>query len=486
MLDILDKETIKDNLIAQITDKYPTLEVEDGSMVRDIMIDPQSEVASQIYTQINEVNKINAYVENAESISIEDLDRKGQDLGVKRKQEQYATSKISFRATSLPNSEIRIGNEDGTGGIYVSTLNLENGTAIEFVTTETVYFNADTASFNQSSGYYELSANIKATISGTSSNVGIGTILVLKTPINGIAGVYNYVSATGGTDMENNTDYANDMVTAIQGSTNVVAKGIEKITKNVPGVTEVKIFNPNSEEPSPLGIVYDYIKGENLTSTTDTITYYTIYNNYKLQNRPVRSIISVQATVNGHLETLVNGRDYYLLNDTTSEYADSSQADDYIIFTSNALLVPDNSTAVSITYIYNNLVSITQNYVNENERDILLLGEIIVKQATPIIIDLGLTIKLKYGYSTPTYKNEIASAINSYINSKLMGENLLMSDVYTYIIENYKDIIESVYYPFSTFKRRSQTSGSNINTILVAIYGEYFTTDENSIKIEFL
>lgn len=486
MLDILDKEAIKDNLVSQITDKYPTIEIDDGSMVRDIMVDPQSEVAAQIYTQIGEVNKINAYVENAESISEEDLDKKGQDLGVYRKQEQYATSRVTFRATSLPNDTIVIGNEDGTGGIYVSTLDLEDESAREFVTTETIYFNADTASFNQSSGYYELSAACQATISGTASNVGIGTILVLKSPINGIAGVYNYVSATGGTEKENNVDFANDMVTAIQGATSVVAKGVEKITKSVPGVVEVKIFDPNSDEPSPMGKVYDYVKGENLTSISENIIYYTIYNKYKLQNRPVKDIISVQALVNGQMETLIKGRDYYLFNDAAGDYAGSSFAEDYLVFTSDAVLIPDNSTEFTITYVYNALINTVQDYIKQNEKNLLLLGEIIVKQATPIIVDLSAQIKLKYGYDTASYKTQILTAIDFYINSKLMGENLLMADIYTYLIENYRDIIETIYYPFTTFKKRNVTSTINVNVELVAVYGEYFTTDENSIKVEFI
>lgn len=472
-----DINTIKNELISSLLTNEPNADVQDGSLIRDINIDPQSLQFSYLYEENDYVKSLTAWKKNAENIENIDLDNIAENADITRKPATFATSIITFRAKQLPQQKVRIGNEDGTGGINVKSMNLEDETYYQFSTTETVFLDVDTK-FNESSGFYEVSAPIRATLAGPDSNVGVGTLIILETPITGVDSIYNYVAATGGNPEQNNAQMAEDMVTAIKGSTKNTENGIKDVLNKLDNISEIKIFNPNSEEATESGIVYAFLKTDSETSFQDIINYSSINNQYKLLKRPVKRIISVKAYINGVLTTLNENLDYYLFKDEESIYSYSINSNDAIVFANNIKI--DNNSNVIVDYIYYSKIKEAQDLILQSENDILLLGNVITKIAQPILIDIELELKLKFGFNSESNKNNIITGLQTYINNLKMGEDLTSNQVFTYLIQNF-DYIETINYPFKKFEKRGESNQEKLE----AVYGQYLTIDENSIIINF-
>lgn len=466
-------EEVKNNLVNQILTNFPTAEVQTGSVIRDIFVDPQSIQIANLSEEIDRIGYLNTFVTNAENISEEDMNELGANYGVTRKLGDLATGTITFRTNTRPTENIRIGNEDGTGGINVKTLTTENGNTYEFVTTETVYMNTNT-SYNEKHGYYEVSAPIQATSTGTAYNIGVGTITVLPSAISGITGCYNYLPTTGGTDIEGNADYALRIQGTILGSSKNIEEGINNVLLNIEGVQEVKTLHPNSkEEPTETGYAISYIRGTNQQTTQDTFTYITNKLTYRLKNNPVIEVLSV--TING-----VNV-DFNFIKDTKTTSKNTIYANDYL----EIIESPDNITAGStiiVNYTYNKLIGDCQNELNENLNNYLILGNILSAQAQNVIIDINTNIKLKYSYNNETYKNIILTGIANFINSLKLGQEFSQEELFTFLTTTYNEYITTVSYPFLTFKKRSALE--NVTT-LEFNYGEYASLDSDSLSITF-
>ena len=390
---------------------------------------------------------------------------------------------ITFQATVRPTENIQIGADDGSGGVSVKTLTTENGNTYEFVTTETVYMKTD-ATYNEEHNCYEVTAPIKASTSGSIYNVGIGTIKVLTTGIANITGVYNYVATTGGTDRQDNQSFALSIQDAILGSSKNIETGVDSILHNIQGVSEVKTLHPNStEEPTQPGYSISYVRGTSEAIVNNyTFTYTGNTYEYSLPKAPVTRIISVNAIVNGVQKTLTQDVDYSLVTDTNTIYTNTIYSNDDILILKSNNGTPDVGSIVTVSYAYNKLIEDCQNELNNELNNYLILGNLLVAQAKPVIIDLGTTIKLKYNYNTEVVKTEILTGLSQYIAKLSLGQDITQEEFFTYLTTTFSSYISSIVYPFNTFYKRSNPVTSNSLTFT---YGEFASLDENSLHITF-
>ena len=479
----LSVEQVKNSLVNQILQNFPTAEVDTGSVLRDVFVDPQSVQIAALSEEIDYVYYLNTFVQNADKITEEDLDEIGATYGVARNGGDIATGSITFQSLTRPTQDIQIGANDGSGGISVKTLMTEGGNSYEFTTTQTVYLKTD-ATYNTEHGCYEVTAPIRASIAGSQYNLGIGTIKVLVDGIASITGVYNYTPTTGGTDRQNNAEYARSIQDTILGSSKNIESGIDSILKSIDGVQEVKTLHPNSsEEPTDAGYAISYIRGTQEEIVSDyTFTYVNTTQEYDLSKKPVLRIISVNAIVNGEQKTLEAGTDYYLYSDPNSLYDNTVNSVDKIIFLKTASGTPDPNTDVTVSFSYNKLIETCQNTLNDNLQNYLILGNLLVAQATPIIIDFSTTIKLKYNYNTEVVKNEILTGISNYIKSLPLGGDITQEQMFSYITTTFSTYINSVVYPFLVFCKDGKNTSDNE---IILTYGQYADVDENSINITF-
>lgn len=475
-------DEIKDSLISDILANQPNADITDGSLIRDLMVDPQSIQIYFLEERIDYVKLLSSFITNAENITKEDLDDIGANYNITRAKPLPSTGVITFRTKSLPQKDIRIGNQDGTGGISVQTLNIQDGIAINFLTTETVYMKTN-AAYNSESGYYEVSAPIQSVSSGIETNVAIGTIIKLGQIITGIDSCYNYIATTGGTDEENNKDYASDISVIIQGGNQNTYNGLLKLIDNYDGVIDYKIYHPNSDTYSTdSGYVFIFIRGNQLSSTSENIIYSNSIKYYGLRYKPINSIVSVNALVKNKNTILQENISYYLYKDTTSINSYSSNSGDGIEFILSNNILPDPNSVFTVNYTYNILINNIQNTINQAIKDLLILGNFIVKEATGINVILSSDIKLKYQYNNVNIQNEILSGIQNYLSKFEINSIIKQSDVYNFIYNTYQNYIEAMNYPFNIFKREDD----NINTVVENIqlnYNEYIDINTSTITI---
>lgn len=478
----LTAEQVKNNLVNQILQNFPTAEVDTGSVLRDVMVDPQAIQIAALSEELDYIYYLSTFVQNASLISEEDLDEIGATYNVARGYGNTATGSVTFRSLTQPTQNIQIGADDGSGGISVKTLMTEGGNSYEFVTTQTVYLTTN-ATYNSLTGFYEVTAPIKASTSGSQYNLGIGTIKVLVDGISNITGVYNYTPTIGGTDIQTNEEYALSIQDAILGSSKNIESGVNSILKAVEGVTEVKTLHPNSEEePTDAGYSISYVRGSKEEIDSHTFPYLDTTQEYDIPKKPVIRIISVNAVINGQEQTLQQGIDYYLSHDDKSIYNGTISSTDQIVFPRNATVKPDPNTNVTVSYSYNKLIDNCQTALNSNLRNYLILGDLLVAQATPIVIDFSTTIKLNYNYDTEFIKTEILNGISNYILTSELGKDITQTELHSYILTTFTEYINDMQFPFYRFCKEGENTS---NSEITLTYGEYATIDENSISITF-
>lgn len=475
----LSSDEIKNNLVNQILLNFPTALLDTGSVLRDVMIDPQSVELSNLSQQIDTISYLSTFIINADNISEEQLDNIGANWNVSRNNGNYAIGSVTFQTATKPTENITIGNAGGSGGISVKTLSTENGNTYEFVTTATVVMTTD-ATFNEESNCYEVTAPIRSVNPGIIYNIGIGSIRVVNTPIANITGCYNYIPTSGGTDRQSNSEYAISIRDTILGASKNIESGIDNILKNIEGVLEVKTLHPNSTiEPTQAGYAISYVKGYKEVSVEQKINYSSTITKYKLNNSPVLRIVSVNAIIQGESKTLVNGTDYALAYDE-GIYYNTIYGSNYIEFLGKNR--PDNNTEVIVHYAYNSLIGDCQNALDEQLTNYLVLGEILAAQAMPEIINISTNIKLKYNYNNETIKTEILTGLSNFILGLNLGQDITQEDIFTYLTTTFSEYISSITFPLLEF---CKASDGITTSALYFTYGQYASLDENSIKINF-
>ena len=171
-----------------------------------------------------------------------------------------------------------------------------------------------------------------------------------------------------------------------------------------------------------------------------------------------------------------------LKRDSNNIYYDTIYGIDKIELLVGNGKTPDTNTNVVVSFAYNSLIETCQETLNEQLTNYLVLGELLVAQAEPVIIDIGTTIKLKYNYNTEAIKNQILTGLSNYITSLKLGADITQEDIYTFLSTTYSDYITGVVFPFLTFKKRNDILSSNE---LYFSFGEYASVDENSLNISF-
>ena len=76
----LTADQVKNNLVTQILQNFPTAEVDTGSVLRDIFVDPQSVQIAALSEELDYIYYLSTFVQNASLISEEDLDEINPDF----------------------------------------------------------------------------------------------------------------------------------------------------------------------------------------------------------------------------------------------------------------------------------------------------------------------------------------------------------------------------------------------------------------------
>lgn len=434
---------------------YTDVDKSEGSVLRDVVLDSVAKQLALVYTEIDSVKELVFFVQNAELISVADMDSIAKNYNLSRLLSTKATGEITFRKRNIPDSPMTIGNVDGSGGIIIATRQLSDGTTIQFVTTETVTLQTN-AILNPNSNYYEVIANYEAIIAGVSGNVSAGSITNLETSVPGIDTVYNVIPSGYGNEQETNTELASRIVLAIVGNNRVNKAGYELFVKNnfVSVIDLIAVDPNNSDSVRGPGTIDIYIFGSDTRSKTDTITFHTGTNEYFFLSRPVTEVTNLFAKVGGVDTTLTLDVDYEFIKDITTNFAYSNVATDKIRFKDLAIK-PDDGTDFSLSYSYNKLIGDIQEFYNLDDNRILSV-DVLIKDTVLVNLNISLSVNYYSGNSTRLLElqNNIINALTSYLTRLGLGAQVSQSDI-VFTARTAVPEIDNIELPFTLFRKRT-------------------------------
>ena len=460
-------ELIQD-LVNAIKDRDIAIETGFGP-VKDIVIDPVSLVAREMYLQIKRVFDIQ-FLKNAEIMSVEELDLLGESLGIKRKGPQAAVGSAFFLTSKKPTSDITV-----PAGSPVATSPVAGSATFQsFVTTRTtVFFAASSdAFFNPASGAFEFEVPIKALSPGKEGNVAPGTIRTLQRQIGGVASIINKSSTNGGRDQETNVEYARRIQLALLGTERGTVNGLRRF-----GLSDERVIDAlvvQSGDPllirteSVAGAVDVYILGEEPTidQQPDTYTGLDIF----FRNEPLVFPSPVSSVIGNIVGTLTEGTHYFIERDVVLD--GSSRARNLLRWNRGATGLPALGEGLTIEYTYDKLIQDLQTLLEKPENDVL--ADVLFRRSTQVDITMAATIKAVADVSIATLESQIRSAIREFINTRGLGESIIPSDL-DVVIRGVPGV-DFVFLPFETLARLGE-SGSGIVPIEKNEFAQISDTD---------
>ena len=333
---------IVQSMITFLQGSRPDIATQTGSVVNDVVI---STVANQlsaengtdpsVYSSIQYVQDLQAFVDNANLITQADMDAIGANYGMTRLPGTQATGTLTLRIRNYTTSSPIVTVNAGT---TVSTLSTSSSPAVSFSTTATITFTPSLAPsyYNPASGFYEQSVGIICQTVGTVGNVGTNTITSLTGPGVGIDAVTNTTPTFGGSNIESNTAFAARIQIKLEGNNTGTPNGIISLIDTNPNVIQSILVGPN--DPALLRNQYGgsanvYIRGSIPVTIVETFTYTTAGSQtYTLLNQPALSVGSVTGVVSSAPYTFVPGTDYNFILNPNILYGGSVDSASYITF----------------------------------------------------------------------------------------------------------------------------------------------------------
>lgn len=405
-----------------------------------------------------------------------DLDDIAYNLSITRKAPSPASGFVTFRRNTAPTTSIRVGSEDGAGGVIVGTSRDQNGAFLSYVTTASVFFTPSTV-VSPITGFYEVSAPIICIQPGFNGNQDAGVINNLVSSVQGVISIVNKTAISGGSDQETNASLAVRMANKILGFQPGILEGLRGSALEQTGVLDAAVVGPDDSEfqRSVIGGVDLVLKGTALTTAIDQYTY-SDSTPHSFENRPVVALDSIVSTVGLSNIALTENANWIFNQDTTGENRNSTNSDDKFSWTGTTL--PNSGASVVVTYTYDALVQTVQD-VMDLDSEHFPSAQILVKTATPVIIDLSLTISRTGTVGSTTITSNLGTVISRYLDTLPLGVKVTQSG----LLQQIKSVagIKQLQVPFDKLARRGSSGTADIQLTLY----EYPTVDTQSLTVTY-
>jgi phage-related baseplate assembly protein len=461
-----------------IQQKQPNATTIEGTVLNDLVIEGIANEISLAYSDIQAAGESQSVV-FANTLSTADMDNLAANFNLTRKPAQSAVGFVTFSSFTKPAADIQIGAADGSGGIVVSTRTLQDGSVIQFVTTQTAFLFQISVK-NPNTGTYDVTIPVSAVSPGAAGNVGSSTIVVLQQAIPGINAVSNPLATSGGTDQESNTDLANRIIASAQARNLGTKSGYRSLVLSQTGIQDASVVGPNDPEAvrnQHGGEVDIYILGTNPTQSVMITNFFATNLNYIIDSRPVLSVISLTGLSNSTPFTFTQNIDYVFNQDISSVFEGSVQSLDAIQFTIPGAK-PDDGSLMNVTYIYDKNIVTTQALLDEPDNDILT-SDVLVKEAKEVIIDIGFIATSSGGSNPSDVLIQIIDVLSQIIDTTGLGARIDQSNL-VFQIRQQVTAVSSITLPFTNLSIRGSGGGSN--QFLQADLTQYFRLDQNSLS----
>lgn len=410
-------DEIRTELLEFMRGLYPNLDFSEGTILYDLILTAPSIQFETLFTTAENISKAQSIL-TADLSSLESL---GENLGLKRKGSKPSLCTITFYTNKAFTTDITI-----SKGTIVSTLSVDTLQSIQFSTTATVtmYASLINTYFNPTTNRYEISVTAKSIQSGIQSNVGSNTVIQLNSPIAGIDGCTNTAASSGGTDVEGRTTFINRILSKYTGTALGTVNGLITEISADDTVSDVKIVSSKDTGRLEFGAVDVYIKGKDVTLYQDIFTTYnSTLPNFVFTKQPVVTSFT-PIVISSEIGILSSS--LYSITKDTSIYKGSVLGQDTLTWVSPMSTATYGS--IYVDYQYNSVIERIQNNFNSDSKN-LLNTSLVIKEATEILIDITVSIKVLTGYNYASVLSKVQSAISTFLNNYAIGEEVQQSDI---------------------------------------------------------
>lgn len=471
-VNVRTRQQIINDLVTSIRERDTSIETGFGP-VKDIVIDPVSLLAREMYLQVKRVFDVQ-FLKNAELMTTEELDLLGESLLIKRKGPRSSVGSVFFLTSSKPVSNITV-----PAGTPVTTTPVATSVGFQsFVTTRTAIFYASSADafFNPSSGYYEFEVPIKALTPGAAGNSAAGTIRTLQRQIPSVASVLNKSSTTGGRDTETNTEYARRIRLALLGTDRGTSGGLRRFGLDDSRVVDALIVQSGDplliREEQVAGAVDVYVLGEEATVDQQPDVYTGL--DIAFRNEPIIFPSPVSQVSGSIVGVLTEGVHYFVVRDAILD--GSAEARNLLRWNRGAVGLPALGESLTIEYTYDKLIQDLQDALAAPENDIL--ANILFRASTRVDIQLSVKVKAVSEANLSELEDSVRSAIISFVNTRGLGQSIIPSDLDS-VIHSIPGV-DYVFLPFTTLAKLGEQGSETV----VIEKNEYASISDGAITLE--
>lgn len=470
---------IINDAVAFIQSKIPALSLLPGTAARDVVVEAPAQEFSRIWVELDRVER-QQLLSDATAFTEEELTNLATSLGVSRNFGLASVGTLTFRLTSFNTLS---GDVTIPAGTEVTTRsNLTSNNTISFTTTADRIFVAVNAAtyFNPTTGFYELDVPIQAVSSGTSGNVGGGTITVLTTAIPGAPSVINNSQTSGGTDTESNDSLLIRIQIKLAGTAMGTPSGILSFVNSNPNVVSSLLIRPGDIElvRDQFGNAADVIIiGEIIVPVEEVRQFIAGATEYILARQPVQAGASavgdiLTGVVGGVGFNFIKGTHFKVTVDNSSISRGSTRASTKLVFLGSPF--PDINTPFTVNYSINSLVEDLQVSIDSDDNKIIGT-DILIREASKVLVRVGAFIKVFPGFTKADVASAAEDSVATLLNASKLNSNIDQSDIIA-AIQNTTGV-DSVTIPISLEVKRPTDTAFIITSSVVIGRTEYVRPD---------
>ena len=411
---------IRESLKKNIAYENPKIDLTNGNVATDLGVNAFADELSAVYTETDRIRQL--YLLESTAFTDKEADQLAASYGIYRLVPTAASGTVTFCATSLPSAgsvfTIPVGTLVTTSG--------ENTTAKQFVTTATGVISATTP-LNPSTNYYEVLVSVQATATGSSSNVGAGSINTLSSAVTGISAVYNENAIVNGTDEETTEELIERIKLKMRGFVyGTVDSYLSKVYED-PRVLDALVVDPDSEYAvRGAGCIDIYVLADAPSAYTQTVTDMT-KSVVTLTKTPVDSTASVLVTFDDG-STAETGS-FTISPDYSSVWAGSYRSQDTLVWNQDYFdQTVKQKSYYTISYSYNGIIGDLQTTFNTGDYKIIT-ADVMIKTTYQVDAAMDFDIVTLPGYDGSAVRNSVKYAIDQFVNNLKLNQALRQSDI---------------------------------------------------------
>ena len=382
-----------------------------GTVLRDAILAPIASAIADLYSFVNVVSLDQSVSTYTSSTA---LDAIAANYGLSRASGTAATGNVRFYVMRRPTRAISI--PFGTKVYATSVTPSLTFTTLQSVQIEDINSGVFFQESNSNSpyyGYYYVAVDVICSTTGSNGNLAAGALSV--TDLQTVEGVDNPLPTLNGTDALTDAQLQSLIVSTSRGNIGTVYGYQSMVDANF-SFTDTAVI-PYDDPQAVRGALSSAVDIIILSNSAQPVTESFPYSPVITPSRqPVQSVTAV--TLNG---TAVG---YTVNQDTSSVYAGSEGARTTISVTGSHLA----TDIVQISYTYNPDVSSVQSFFDLPTNKVLG-SNVMVKQATRVLVGIHADIYALAGYSLSTILPAAQANIVNLFNGLLLGGSVQKTDI---------------------------------------------------------